>query len=245
MDDLFEFTDAQMTATQEVLALWADLANVYFSLVVGPGQANVSFFDYYDKIDAAAASAIGNVAQGYDVGFNLANATGMDLAQGEYDRLTLIHEIGHALGLEHPGDYDVGTVNDPLPTYQLNRGYMEDSNQYAVMSYFGEGETDADFKGQFARTPLLHDIAAIQRLYGANMTTRTGSTTYGFNSNADREAFHIDSANEKAVFAIWDAGGTDTLNFSGYGNEQTIHLSSEQFSSVGGLKDNVVIAAGR
>ena len=89
-------------------------------------------------------------------------------------------------------------------------------------------ETGADHvdgsKIIYGATPLLHDIAAIQRLYGANMTTRTGDTTYGFNSNADRESFHIDSAGEKVVFAVWDAGGKDTFDFSGYSEDQWIRL---------------------
>ena len=41
----------------------------------------------------------------------------------------------------------------------------------------------------YAATPLIHDILAIQQIYGADMTTRTGDTTYGFNSNAGRDSF--------------------------------------------------------
>ena len=40
-------------------------------------------------------------------------------------------------------------------------------------------------------TPMLYDIAAIQPLYGADMTTRTGDTVYGDNSNAGRGAFNF------------------------------------------------------
>ena len=34
-----------------------------------------------------------------------------------------------------------------------------------------------------------HDILAAQIMYGADMTTRTGDTTYGFNSNAGRDHY--------------------------------------------------------
>ena len=92
---------------------------------------------------------------------------------------------------------------------------------------------------------MLHDIAAIQRLYGANMTTRTGDTVYGFNSNLGASSvFQITSASQKVVFTVWDAGGNDTLNFSGYSQGLTINLNAESFSSVGGLTSNVAIAAG-
>lgn len=55
------------------------------------------------------------------------------------------------------------------------------------MSYFSEQNTGADYKGVWPSGPQLDDITAIQKLYGANTTTRTGDTTYGFNSNTDRD----------------------------------------------------------
>ena len=38
--------------------------------------------------------------------------------------------------------------------------------------------------------------------------------------------------------------GTDTFDFSGYGNDQVINLFAGQFSDVGGLTKNVAIAQG-
>jgi serralysin len=90
---------------------------------------------------------------------------------------------------------------------------------------------------------MLDDIAAIQLLYGANMLTRTGDTVYGFNSNADRPWFQA-GANQKVVFAAWDAGGTDTFDFSGYTASGVIDLRPGHFSSVGGLTGNVAVAMG-
>ena len=58
---------------------------------------------------------------------------------------------------------------------------------------------------------MLYDIAAIQAKYGADMTTRTGDTVYGYNSTANRGAFDF-NMNPKPIFTIWDAGGNDTLD---------------------------------
>jgi serralysin len=51
------------------------------------------------------------------------------------------------------------------------------------MSYFNAsslgGARHFDFnisQTAYAGAPLIHDIAAIQRMYGADMTTRTGDT---------------------------------------------------------------------
>ena len=150
-----------------------------------------------------------------------------------------MHEIGHAIGLDHPGAYNGGN-----PTYAVDAGYIEDSRQYTIMSYFDASNTGAFHGFSYASTPLLHDIAAAQLLYGANLGTRVGNTVYGFNSNAEMQQFHITSSLEWVVFAIWDAGGIDTLDFSGFTAAGAINLHAGTFSSVGGLKGNVAIAAG-
>ncbi len=36
--------------------------------------------------------------------------------------------------------------------------------------------------------------------------------------------------------SVWDAGGNDTLDFSGYSQNQRINLNEGAFSDVGGLK---------
>lgn len=75
------------------------------------------------------------------------------------------------------------------------------------------------------------------------MSTRTGDTVYGFNSTADRAPFDF-STNADPVVTIWDAGGRDCLNVSGYSTNQVINLLAETFSDVGKLTKNVAIAAG-
>lgn len=167
-----------------------------------------------------------------------------DLYDGGYGIKTYIHEIGHALGLSHPGRYN-GTGN-----FATDAEYFQDTRQYSVMSYFDADEngsgTDhraADGYWQYASTPLLHDILAMQAHYGADMTTRTEDTVYGFNTTANREAFDF-SLNDAPIVAIWDAGGTDTLDLSGFADDQEIDLREGHFSSVGGLTNNVAIAEG-
>ena len=161
-------------------------------------------------------------------------------ATEDYGRQTFTHEIGHALGLSHPGDYNAGEGN---PTYR-DATYAEDTRQFSLMSYWSETNTGGDNGGHYAAAPLLDDIAAIQHLYGANLSTRTGDTVYGFNSNTGRDFLSTTSNSQKLIFAVWDAGGNDTFDFSGYTANQRINLNEKSFSDVGGLKGNVSIAAG-
>jgi len=108
------------------------------------------------------------------------------------------------------------------------------------MSYFGATSTGAVIPTNDVGTPLMFDILALQNIYGANMTTRMGDTVYGFGSNAGSP--YDFASNSAPQFCIWDAGGSDTLNCSGFSQSQAINLSAGAFSDVGGYKANVSIA---
>jgi hypothetical protein len=232
------FTTVQQSAARIALQSWADAANIKFveasavtaqivfaNTTSGPGQA----WAYYP------GSGVGG-----DVWINPNQTSNFQLSPGGYGLLTLVHEIGHAVGLSHPGDYDASTGT---PTYATNALYMQDSRQYTDMSYFSAANTGASHGSSYGSTPLLHDILAVQRLYGVNTTVRTGNTVYGFNSTAGVAALDF-SVNNAPVVAIVDAGGTDTLDLSGYAMAERVDLGEGAFSDVGGLTLNVAIAFG-
>ena len=173
------------------------------------------------------------------------------MSPGGYGLNTMIHEIGHTLGLSHPGVYDAG--NGGSITYANNAVFAQDNRKYTVMSYFGgylpgygwypDGTYTAFL---YPQTPMVYDIAAIQAIYGADTTTRTGDTVYGFNCNlatTDPERVIYDfSSNHTPIFTIWDAGGVDTLDCSGYSGNQIINLNPGSYSSLDGMIENVAIA---
>ena len=178
---------------------------------------------------------------------------------GERGLETMLHEIGHTLGLSHPGPYNATDV--PAPTYADDALYTQDTLQWTIMSYWAAGADgtvvdrtgtaqtlDGNGDGVNAATPLLHDIMAIQAKYGADMTTRAGNDTYGFNASFSgpwRPVFDFGWLyNVDPVIAIWDANGIDMLDVSGYTQNQRIDLAPGAISDVGALTQNVAIAYG-
>ena len=143
-----------------------------------------------------------------------------------------MHEIGHAIGLSHPGNYNAGGGGGPIE-YPTHAEYYQDSRAFTVMSYFGSIVSGTGNLPALASLPQIHDIAAVQRLYGANLATRTGDTTYGFNSNTGLPEYTLINSGSFAVFSIWDAGGVDTLDLSGYGIGSVIDLREEALSNAG------------
>ncbi|MCF4978223.1 matrixin family metalloprotease [Pseudomonas gessardii] len=226
----------------------ADVANVTFS--EGPKTANsdghITLGNYGQMIGSNGKPQSGysfavlpGSSRGGEVWFlstdddqYMVNAT-----LGDAGRHTIIHELGHAMGLRHPGHYDASA-----PHAQFD--FHEDSQSHTNMSYRGERTGYMRHDGFRSSAPQLDDITAYQRQYGANFKTRNDDTTYGFNSNTNRDFLSIKSHGDKMVAAIWDGGGTDTLDFSGYGQDQKISLGAGTFSDVGGLKGNVAITYG-
>lgn len=154
---------------------------------------------------------------------------------GLYYQQTYIHEIGHALGLGHAGNYN-GSA-----TFPNNVFYQEDSWKYSVMSYFSQDEnTYSNASFGYVATPMLADIVAIQSLYGTAVT-RTGDDSYSFNKASISTGTDFMLG---LVATIYDSGGNDTINVSTYGGAQTVDLRSEAFSSLYGGLSNIAIARG-
>jgi Ca2+-binding RTX toxin-like protein len=98
------------------------------------------------------------------------------------------------------------------------------------MSYFSMTDNRSyNYPATYVLSPMAADIVAMQSLYGLSTTTRTGDTTYGFNSNAG--GIYDASLHPNASYAIFDNGGTDNLDFSGGTYTQRINLNPDTFTS--------------
>jgi serralysin len=242
-------TASQKDAFTLAIRLWDDLISPDFSLAANGATANIKAMNTTTAISYAHGYFPGgSVASGslwFNPGYDASSGTN-DLVTpkvGRWGFSTYLHELGHTLGLDHPGEYDGGS-----PTYANDALYVQDSEMYTLMSYFDAGNTGADWvasdgRSYFAQAPMLHDIMAIQAIYGAETTTRTGNTTYGFNSNADVWVYDF-SQNTHPVLCIYDSGGLDTLDLSGWNYACTIDLTPGAYSSSDMMKYNLSISFG-
>jgi serralysin len=149
---------------------------------------------------------------------------------GTYEFVAVMHELGHALGLKHA--HELGGVSG------LSLPSARDSLEYSVMtyrSYVGHdamGYTNETYG--YPQTFMMHDVAALQEMYGADFGLRAGNTVYKW-SPTTGETF-VNGAGQGApgggvggsanrVFeTIWDGGGTDTYDLSNYGTSISLDL---------------------
>ncbi|MFN3357326.1 MAG: M10 family metallopeptidase C-terminal domain-containing protein [Pseudomonas sp.] len=219
------FNDAQKHEARRAIQSWGDVANLAFTENGSHTEGKLSF-QISNNETTATGFYPGPHAISGDTRYNPNYVT----------RPTIAHEIGHTLGLTHPGRYD-------RTASEGQRVYAQDSKAHTVMSYFDARDSGKRLEGR-PKAPMMDDISAVQQLYGANHQTRRDNTTYGFNSNSGRDYYSLAHPREAAAFCIWDGGGNDTLDVSGYSNNQVINLKAGSFSDVGGLLGNVSIARG-
>lgn len=160
------------------LDAWTNVSGIKFEFV--ENNADITFDDNEDE------AITSTTVQGGVIVFSEVNIpASWPIERGNtVDSFTFfayIHEIGHALGLGHPGPYNSAT--------EANRAddlFSHDSWQFSVMSYFSQStNTNIDASDAYPITPMIADIVAIQNLYGTPEDINAGDTVYGYKSNVE------------------------------------------------------------
>ena len=235
------FNPAQQAAVKSIYAMYSSVANVTFTEVTETStqHANLRFAET-DKYTTAFGYYPHTSAEGGDAWFGNSSNYFTNPAKGNYAYFTIIHEIGHTLGLKHAHEF-MGSFGR-IPSDR-------DSTEYTVMtyrSYVGASTSYYTNGGwSYPQTLMMYDIAALQKLYGANYQTNKTNTVYQWDPNTG-ELF-INGAGQGAPGAnqvymtLWDGGGSDTYDFSNYASNLIVSLqpggwtvaSPQQIASLG------------
>ena len=202
------------TAFTQAVAAWKAVCNVklqpYPFYYNGSGASfSVGGITWIERLSALGASnpVLGehylpaSPAQYGDINYQHPYFSAANNARGGINFVTFMHEIGHGLGLEHPH----GATPFPGVTDDQSSGSNGlNSQRYTVMSYIDVGSPSLAY-GNMA-TPGAFDIAAVQALYGPNMSTNAGDTVYSLPGSNGPGTY---------LACIWDAGGIDTISAQG------------------------------
>jgi serralysin len=243
------FTAVQQDAVRSILQMYSAVANIGFSEVVETSSIHGDLrYAESDSTGTAWAYYPSTAAAGGDAWFNNTKNYYDNPKAGNYGWLTMLHETGHALGLKHPHEARGAFAAMPAD---------KDSLEYSVMSYrsyIGASTTSGYTNGStsYPQTLMMYDIAALQKLYGANYTTNAGDTVYSWSALTGEMSLNAIAqgapAGNKIFMTLWDGGGNDTYDFSNYTTNLSVNLgpggwttaSATQLASLGSGK----VAAG-
>ncbi|WP_428670097.1 M10 family metallopeptidase C-terminal domain-containing protein [Reyranella sp.] len=246
------FNAGQKAAATSAVNQLNSLFNLGITLTNDPSQANLRFAEassvlqYFDQttllpVPGVITTAVGtppddvnypSFAHG-DMFFN--TTTYNTPVKGNFAYATVLHEIGHTLGLKH-GHIAQNAPGSSFVIAALPAAH--DSMEFSIMTYRSNvgGQTDhyrnEDFG--YAQTYMMNDIAALQYLYGADFSTNAGNTTYSW-SRTTGEMFvngvgqGTPGAN-RVFLTIWDGNGIDTYDMANYTDNLTIGLNPGSFS---------------
>ncbi len=234
----FGLNATQVAAARLALQSWSNVAGLVFTEVADT-SANVGDFRFafasVFSSNSWGASYYPNdfFASAADVWINPSRSSDLNWSVGSSNFESMMHEIGHGLGLKHPGNYNgSGSGAPPFLSAAL------DNSNFTVMSYNdlannlfrkvtqnADGTPKIEFIFVNRDSPMVLDVQAIQHLYGANTSYKTGNDIYTFDPATP------------FFRTIWDAGGNDTISVANFSLGCVINLQPGQYSSISMLSD--------
>lgn len=223
----FALNANQQAAAVAAMQTWASVANLQF-IQVSETATNVGDIRFAFSSATSLAQSWGYAwlpdetwPNSGDIWINSKYAGQTNWSASSYNFGSLIHELGHALGLKHPFE-DTPTL--PVST---------DNGLYTVMSYTdapqdlfvkvtksASGKYSYSSFSVYPETPMLLDVQAMQFMYGVNTHYNAGDDTYTFDPAVP------------FFKTIWDGAGNDTISVANFQKACTIDLNPGHYSKI-------------
>jgi len=224
-----DWSNTQKTNYREAISKWSSVSALELVETTVLGEADIKLIliddGGYPYLGHAYFPGSVNKGENY-VSHN--NAADKNFTVGSYDYITMVHEMGHTLGLAHP--HDTGGTSTTFPGVSswpdLGVG-QQNQTVYTVMSYNdlnGPITPNTVQSFGFIGGPMAYDMEVMVRKYGA-AAKNTGNTTY-----------QIPTSNTTGTYfeAIKDTGGTDTISAAGANKSVRIDLRAATLNADGG-----------
>ncbi|BBF81387.1 pre-peptidase C-terminal domain-containing protein [Asticcacaulis excentricus] len=212
----YGWTDYEIAQALSAASSYSSYINLRFERTTNAAEADFKLVTTYSNDFLGYFNPPGTDDAGVGVfalngaGWSRENSTVSGLNPGGMGYLTLVHELGHGLGLAHPHDNGGTSVimTGVLSTTDYLGYGWQNQGVYTVMSYNdgwpgGPVPASTTYYSGYAATPMAIDIAVLQAKYGANATANAGDTVYYFDAM---------SSTTSTFRSIWDTSGTDTLS---------------------------------
>jgi Ca2+-binding RTX toxin-like protein len=210
------FSATQQAATRLLLQIVGTVTQLTFAeSSSNPGNADLRYA-MSNEADVAYAyypTNGGPSSQGGSAWFNHTNFN--TPTQGNYAWMGILHESGHAVGLKHGHEFPLAISAD------------RDSVEYSVMTYRSYPGQDLSGGGgytnetwSYPQTLMMYDIAALQQTYGPNYGFNNTDSVYTWNPNTGQMLINgaagATPGGNRVFLTVWDGGGNDTYDLSGY-----------------------------
>ncbi len=199
------WTTKEMQAFTSALSVFSKVCGLVFVQADTVQEADIVWWK--TRLEDGTLGAHETPAKGQIWGyFDPTQESWRHLAPGGDGFNTIIHELGHGLGLAHPQDGGEqgdatrfpGVTSFDTGSYGLNQGI------WTVMSYnTGWDKAPQDMSYGAQKGLGAFDIAALQALYGANNAAAGGHDTYNLPTR---------NGSGTGWSCIWDADGIDTIS---------------------------------